>query len=149
VKDDAGAFGMHAAALVFWLAFIVFLLSSSVLAQTNTARIVGEVRDTTGVPLRSATLTINDSQRGATRIVVTGQSGDYAAPNLPPGLYGIRAEADGYETVERTSVELQVGQDVRIDFALEAGQVSQKITVSQASPMVETLNDVLGGNSQQ
>jgi hypothetical protein len=145
VKDDAGAFGMYAAARVFWLAFIVFLLSSSVVAQTNTGRIVGEVTDIAGVPLRSATLTISDSQRGATRIVVTEQSGGYAAPNLPPGLYGIRAEADGYKTVERTSVELQVGQDVRIDFALEAGEVSQKITVSQASPMVETVNDVLGG----
>ena len=114
-------------------------------AQTNTARILGDVRDSAGVPLRSATVTISDLQHGAARILVTSQSGGYAAPNLPPGVYAIRVEAEGYKTVERGNLELQVGQDMRIDFALDPGEVSETITVTQAAPMVETVNDVLGG----
>ena len=123
----------------------VLLPCSLLFAQTNTGRVVGEVRDALGAALRGSTVTISDSQRGATRILVTSQSGGYAAPNLPPGLYAIRVEAAGYKTVERSNVELQVGQDVRIDFALDPGEVSQTITVTQAAPMLETLDDVLGG----
>jgi len=115
------------------------------LAQTNAARIVGDVRHAAGVPLRSATVTIRDSQHGIARILVTTQSGGYAAPNLPPGMYGIRVEAEGYKSVERTNIELQVGQDIRIDFAVDPGEVSEKITVTEAVPIVETVNDVLGG----
>lgn len=123
----------------------VLALCYPLLTQTNTARIVGDVRDAAGVPLRSATVTISDSQHGTARILVTTQSGGYAAPNLPPGMYGIRVEAEGCKTIERTNIELQVGQDMRIDFAVDPGEVSEKITVTEAMPMVETVNDVLGG----
>ncbi len=114
-------------------------------AQTNTARIVGDVRDAAGVALRGATVTITDSQHGATRILVSSQAGGYAAPNLAPGIYGMRIEAEGYKTLERTDIELQVGQDMRIDFALDPGDVLEKITVSQSAPMIESVDDVLGG----
>ena len=50
-------------------------------------------------------------------------------------------EAEGYKTMERTDFELQVGQDMRVDFALDPGEVSEKIIVSEAAPMIETANN--------
>src|SRR5579871_3131463 len=105
------------------LAFLLF--GPSLSSQTNMGRIMGAVHDPAGVALRSSAVTISDSQHGATRVLVTGRTGDYVAPNLPPGLYSIRAEADGYKTLER-SIQLEVGQDVRIDFVLQPGEVSAK-----------------------
>lgn len=133
-----------AVAIIFAVSTVLILCLPSP-AQTDNARILGDVRDTAGQPLRGATVTISDSQRGATRILVTPQTGEYAAPNLPPGLYTITAEAEGFKTVVRSNIEIQVGQAVRLDFALETGEASQKITVTQATPMIETVNDTLGG----
>jgi hypothetical protein len=90
-------------------------------------------------------VTISDSQRGATRVLATSPSGEYAVPNLAAGIYTIIAEADGCKTVVRSDIEIQVGQDVRIDFVLETGEASEKITVTQATPIIDTVNDTLGG----
>jgi hypothetical protein len=126
-------------------AILAFLLvAPSLFSQTNMGRISGTVTDPAGIALRSTTVMISDAQHGATRVLVTEQSGAYVAPNLPPGFYSIRAEADGYKTLER-SIQLEVGQDVRIDFVLQPGDVSEKITVTETNPMLETVNDVLGG----
>lgn len=130
---------------IFVVPAVLVLCCLPLLAQTNTARIVGEVRDAGGVALSGATITITDSKHGTTRVLVTSQSAEYAAPNLPPGVYEIRIEAEGYKTVVRSDIELQVGQDMRIDFSLDPGEVSEKIAVSEAAPMIESVNDVLGG----
>ena len=123
----------------------VLSLSLSLLAQSDSARIVGDVRDSSGQPLDGATVTVSDSQRGATRVLATSTSGEYAVPNLAPGIYTIIAEADGCKTVVRSGIEILVGQDIRIDFVLETGEASEKITVTQATPIIDTVNDTLGG----
>src|ERR1700745_4370884 len=123
----------------------VLFLSVFMVAQSDSARILGDVRDSSGQPLRGATVTISDSQRGATRVLATSPSGEYAVPNLAAGIYTIIAEADGCKTVVRSDIEIQVGQDVRIDFVLETGEASEKITVTQAAPIIDTVNDTLGG----
>ena len=122
----------------------VLSLSLSLLAQSDSARIVGDVRDSSGQPLDGATVTVSDSQRGATRVLATSTSGEYAVPNLA-GIYTIIAEADGCKTVVRSGFEILVGQDIRIDFVLETGEASEKITVTQATPIIDTVNDTLGG----
>jgi hypothetical protein len=122
----------------------ILLAGTSLFCQTDMARISGAVTDPAGVGLRGSTVTISDAQHGSTRVLVTTQSGDYVAPNLPSGLYSIRAEADAFKTEER-SIQLEVGQDVRIDLVLQPGDVSEKITVTEANPMLERVNDVLGG----
>ena len=123
----------------------VLSLSLSLLAQSDSARIVVDVRDSSGQPLDGATVTVSDSQRGATRVLATSTSGEYAVPNLAPGIYTIIAEADGCKTVVRSGIEILVGQDIRIDFVLETGEASEKITVTQATPIIDTVNDTLGG----
>ena len=109
----------------------VLLLSLSLMAQSDSARILGDVRDSSGQPLHGATVTISDSQRGATRVLATSSSGEYAVPNLAAGIYTIIAEADGCKTVVRSDIEIQVGQDVRIDFVLETGVKPRKRSPSR------------------
>src|SRR5207237_8984527 len=60
----------------------------------------------------------------------------------------IRAELQVFKTVERTSVVLEVGKELKIDIALEPGAVNEKITVTEETPMIETANAVLGGTLQ-
>src|SRR4029077_20361874 len=75
----------------------------------------------------------------------TDEAGAYVAPNLSPGVYKIHAEARGFKTVERQGVELQVAQDIRIDLALQPGEVSQTVVITGEVPLLNTTSATLGG----
>jgi carboxypeptidase family protein len=115
------------------------------MAQSNAGRILGTVTDQTGAALAAATVTISDLQRGTDRVLTTDDAGAYVAPDLLPGTYSIRATARSFKSVERASVEVEVAQDVRIDFSLPPGETSETITVTEEVPMLNTTSSTLGG----
>jgi hypothetical protein len=77
--------------------------------------------------------------------LTTSESGEYLANNLLPGVYLIRASAQGFKNVERRNIELQVASDVRIDFTLQPGDTQTTVTVSEEAPLVDSTSSVLGG----
>ena len=129
--------------LCIWL--IVLALSTSSLAQTYQGRILGTVVDENGGVVKSAKIVITNIDTGVSRTLETNEAGDYVAPNLPPGLYTVIAEATGFKRVERTGVRLEVAKDVRIDLTLSPGAISESITVSNEAPVIDTTSTTLGG----
>ena len=123
----------------------IFLFCLPLFSQTTTGRILGTVTDQSGAALPSATVTILDVQRGTTRTQSTDEAGGYLAPDLIPGTYKIRAEAKGFKSVERLNLELEVAKDLRIDFVLPPGQVSETIVVNEEVPLLDTTSSTLGG----
>jgi hypothetical protein len=121
------------------------LLSLSMFAQGNAGRILGSVTDQTGAAVVGATVAVTDLQRGITRSLTTDEAGQYFAPNLLPGAYKVRAEARGFKSIERLNIGLEVGNDVRIDLVLPAGEISEVVQVSEAVPLVDTTSAILGG----
>lgn len=114
-------------------------------AQTQQGRIVGRVTDSTGAVVPSATVTIQNTETGVKRVLQTSSSGDYAAPNLNPGLYSVTVEAPSFKTFQRKGIRLEVATDIRIDTELKPGAVSEIMEVSGAAPLVDTVTDTLGG----
>jgi hypothetical protein len=127
------------------LIFGVCLLGTTVMAQNSTGRILGTVTDQSGAALSGATISITDIARGTSRTLTTDGAGEYTAPDLVPGAYKVHAEAKGFKSVERLNIELEVAKDARIDFSLQTGNVAETVTVTDAVPLVESTNDVLGG----
>jgi hypothetical protein len=127
------------------LVCLTLISSISLLSQTTTGRILGNVSDQSGAAVAGAAVTVTDVQRGTTRTTVTGDSGDYTVPNLQPGVYKVHAEAKGFKTVERPNISIEVGQDIRVDLALPPGQVSETIVVTDEIPLVNTTSATLGG----
>jgi hypothetical protein len=129
-----------------WIAgWLFFYASFSVLAQTTTGRILGQVFDPTGAALVGATVTVSEPQRAIGRAVTTDSAGSYLVPALPPGTYTIRVEAKGFKTVSRPNVVLEVAKDADIDFTLQTGEVAQVIIVNEEIPLVNTTSATLGG----
>jgi len=124
---------------------VVFLAGLPAFSQGSAGRILGSVTDQSGGVLPGATVTVLDVQRGITRALITDQSGEYVAPSLLPGSYTVRAEFKGFKTFERQNIVLEVNQDVRIDLALQPGEQTQTITVTEQLPLIETTNATLGG----
>ena len=103
------------------------LLCVPMFAQGNAGRILGSVSDQAGGVLTGASVVVTDVQRGITRTLTTDEAGQYLASNLLPGEYSVRAESKGFKKVERPNIGLEVGKDVRVDFVLPTGDVTQEI----------------------
>src|ERR1035441_6625703 len=117
----------------------------SLMAQTSEGRILGSVVDPSGAVVGSAKVTITNTATGTSRTITTTAAGDYAAPNLEPGSYVVTVESPGFQKAQHTAIKLEVAKDVRVDFKLTPGAISETMTVSGEAPMVDTTSDVLGG----
>jgi len=136
---------MTTASRFLLVTFTLLLFSVSVLAQTTTGRILGTVSDQSGAAVAGASVTVADLQRGTSRTLTTDGSGGYSAPELQPGTYKIRVEGKGFKTTERPNVVIEVATDVRADFALQTGQVTEMVVVQEDVPLVNTTASTLGG----
>jgi hypothetical protein len=126
------------------LVIAVGLLSGSLAAQAVTGTILGTVTDTSGAVIPGATITLTNAGTGFTRTVVSDSGGEYTAPNLPTGKYKLSAELSGFKTVTLPDVDLGVDQHVRINLKLEIGTVSETITITGQSPLVQISSSELG-----
>lgn len=130
------------------LAGAALLICVAAFSQANTGRIMGTVTDQSGGAIVGATVQITDVTTNVTRTLTTDDAGAYNAPNLSPSTYRIDVTHMGFRSVERADVVLEVGKELRADFSLQPGEQTQKITVTEALPMVETTNALLGGTLQ-
>ncbi|HVS87046.1 MAG TPA: TonB-dependent receptor [Candidatus Acidoferrum sp.] len=124
---------------------LLLLLASVPAFSQGTARILGTVADSSGAPIAGAAVSVTDINIGATRTLITDESGAYNAPALRPGVKKIRVEYKGFKAIERENVRLEVGQDARIDFTLQPGAITETVMVEVAIPLVETTNAEQGG----
>ena len=127
------------------LAGMLLALGLPLFSQTTSGRILGTVSDQSGAGVAGATVIITDVQRDTKRTVTSDASGDYAAPELQPGVYKIRAEAKGFKAVERPNIVVEVAQDLRVDIALPTGQISETVVVTDEVPLVNSTSATLGG----
>lgn len=125
----------------------ILLLACSIASwgQTTSGRILGTVADASGAAVSGARVIVTDVQRGTSRALTTDESGAYVAPDLQPGTYKVHVEARGFKTTERPSVPVEVASDVRADFTLQPGQVSETVIVQEEIPLVNTTSATLGG----
>src|SRR5713226_2615833 len=90
-------------------------LATPSLGQTF-GQITGLVTDSSGGVLVGAAVTVTNPQTSFARTENTNGAGIYTFPNLLPGLYNVRVQTQGFQTVIRSGVELQVEQVARLDF---------------------------------
>ena len=110
-----------------------------------TASITGNVEDATGAVVREATITVKSQETGATRTVTTDDSGNYRVLSLPLGPQELKAEKQGFKSVVRTGVSLEVAQEAVINFRLEVGELVQQMAVSEEAPVVNVTTASVSG----
>jgi hypothetical protein len=107
--------------------------------QSNAADIQGTVSDATGAVVANATVTARNTATNVSRNATTNDQGLYRIINVPPGDYGITAEAPNFKKSVLPKVTVTIGQAAEVDVTLEPGQISESVTVSGAtSEIVET-----------
>jgi Carboxypeptidase regulatory-like domain len=119
------------------------VLAGSVLAQTPTGSIAGVVTDPSGLPV-AARLRVLDRANGLSRSLTASVEGNFSAAALPSGIYQVTAEASGFHLLERT-VTVEAGTTTGVDLVLELGEVTEKVTIDDAVPLIHYDHHQLGG----
>src|ERR1044072_5321270 len=122
--------------------FAMLLLSVNVAlgqAQANAADLQGTVKDSTGAVVPNATVTARNPATNITRNATTNDQGLYRVVALPPGDYEITVEAPNFKKAVMPKVTVTVGQAATVDVTLELGQLTESVTISDATTeIVET-----------
>jgi carboxypeptidase family protein/TonB-dependent receptor-like protein len=117
---------------------VLALLGCSGAVFAQNAQISGTLKDQSGGVLPGVTVTAKNLATGLTRSAVSEPSGDYRVPALPPGTYSITAELQGFGRETRPDIVLIIDQDAVIHFTLKPAAVTEAVTVTGESPIVDT-----------
>ena len=136
VRNGAGLLRLALA-----VALAAFPASTPASAQgETTSAIVGSVTDPTGAAIPGAMVTIASTENGLKRSVRTGDSGRFTFPQLKPGAYAVRVEADRFATQQNNSVIAELGQKQTVDFRLNIASSSESIVVQEQAPLLNPEN---------
>jgi outer membrane receptor protein involved in Fe transport len=132
------------------LTALVFLLALAPSALAQNAQITGLVKDASGAIIPGATVTARNVETGLSRVAVTDGTGEFRLPSLPPGKYSVATELSGFSTETRPDITLIIDQTAIINFALKPAALSETVTVTGESPIVDvTRSDVSTAVSSQ
>jgi hypothetical protein len=105
----------------------------------NPAGFAGVVTDTSGAVLPGVTATATSPALQVPSVTsVSDERGEYRLSPLPIGVYTVLFELSGFRSVRREGVRLTVGFTARLDAQLNVGELTETVTVSGASPLVDT-----------
>ena len=117
--------------------FLILTVAGPGAAQTTTGSILGDITDPSGAVLPGVTVRVTSSTTGVTRETVTNAVGAYRFAGLQPAEYAVTVTLDGFRAATRLGVVLPVLGEIKIDFRMEVGQVTESITVTGETPLVQ------------
>src|SRR6202522_795530 len=131
----------HLHRLVLLLAVVASLFPSQAMAQgETTSAIVGQVRDTTNAFVQGATVAIANLETGLRRSAKTDDAGRFNFPQLKPGIYSVKAEAQGFEPQQNDNVISGLGQKQTVDFTLRVARSNETAEVNSEAPLINPEN---------
>lgn len=120
------------------LSLAVVFLPLIAFGQATFGTITGTVSDSTGAVVPNVTIEVTNEGTAIARSTTTDAAGNYVAPNLNAGVYRVHAKAAGFKTYLARGISLDALRTVRVDIALEVGEVGTEVTVQSAAPVIET-----------
>ena len=122
---------------IFW-SVVVVIYSATVVAQFDSATVLGTLHDSTGATLPQATMRLKNAETGANFTTQTDGNGDFLFPNVKIGTYRLSAELQGFSTAVAENVVVTVNARQRVDMTLQPGQLTETITITDAAQLLET-----------
>lgn len=117
----------------------------------GTGSLTGRITDANGASIPSATVTVTNNATNQSFDVTTDSAGTYRADNLPPGTYTLNASGPGFKNLVAQNLIVRPGLRSKFNTKLEAGGVSEVVTVtasdedSVVSRRVANLYSLSGG----
>jgi Carboxypeptidase regulatory-like domain len=122
------------------LALAVLAATPPAAAQITTGTLSGNLKDTQGLIIPGATVTLTSEAKG-TQLppAFTSANGDFVFANVPPDTYTIQVTMQGFKTLKRSGISVSAGDRVGVGtLTIEVGGVAEAVTVQAESPIVQT-----------
>jgi hypothetical protein len=131
----------HALSLAVLAVAVVSVMHAPAWAQgETTSAIIGQVTDATGAVVPGATVTITNQETGLKRTAKTDSGGRLNVPQLKPGTYTVRVEAEGFEPQQADNVLSGLGQKQTVNFTLRVARSKETVEVGVEAPIINPSN---------
>ena len=94
---------------------------------------------------RAPPVTLRNVDTGVSEKFTTHETGDYVFVNVIPGNYELEFQAAGFKTVNSRGLNVQVEQTLRQDIRLDPGTVTESVSVTDQTQMLQTEDAEIGG----
>lgn len=116
----------------------LLLLATLSVAQITSGTISGSVKDPSGAAVVNATVSATDPDKGVTRTVTSGSSGEFVFANMPPGKYTVTVDSQGFKKLEKSGIILNVADHVDAgDLTLQMGTATESVTVTADAGQIQ------------
>jgi hypothetical protein len=115
-------------------ALLLLAVGGTAFAQLQTGNLYGTVTDDKGASLPGVTVTL--AGQGAPQVQVTNAQGQFRFLGLGPGSYNLKAELEGFSTIDYPNIVINVGRNTSIEVKLSPA-VEDVITVTAESPLLD------------
>src|SRR4051795_10084106 len=129
--------------VVFMIAAFSALGSYAYAQGSTTQTLSGTVVDASGAVIPGADITATHTGTGVVNTAVSNTEGLFSIPSLPIGTYSVTVKLQGFKTVIVNNVVLTSGAGANVKATMEVGGVSEQITVSSSSAIVQTQSSAI------
>ena len=125
---------------------LAFLVCRPAVGQEFRGRINGLVTDTSKAVLPGVTVTATSPALIQPQVTTTGEDGVYRFIALPAGIYTVTFELVGFQTIRREGIRVVINQTLPVNVEMQVASLQETVTVSGASPVVDTSTTAIGTN---
>src|SRR4051794_18475537 len=123
----------------FLILFILTtLLVPAVFGQAYFGTVSGELTDTTGAVIAGAKVVLTDEQKGFGFEATSDSNGRYLLRSVPPGVYSLTAESQGFSKTMQKNFKVDVNQNATVNLAMKVAGTEQKVEVSSEVLAIQT-----------
>lgn len=117
--------------------FATLTSNASGQATASFAQLNGTVLDTNDRAVMKAAITVRNPGTNQSYAATANESGYYIIPNLPPGIYDLTVEYQGFGKFTQTGIGLTVGQAATVNVTLKVSGAGETVVVTGDAPLVE------------
>lgn len=135
------------AALSLTAALLLTLVAAAAHAQGSASRVTGVVQDASGAVVEGATVTLTNEGTNVTITTETTSTGTYVFDSVQVGSYTVAVEKQGFKKSVSTGNPVNINQPATVNVTLEAGSISESVTVQGSAELVQTSTSGNFGNT--
>jgi hypothetical protein len=126
------------------LAALLITLPTLLFGQGYLGTVSGELTDSSGAVVQGVKVVLTDQRKGFTFSATSDSTGRYLFRAIPPGLYSVTADMNGFEKTVRTNVKVDVNENASADMVLKVAGGAQWVDVQAEGQRLHTENAVTG-----
>ena len=123
---------------------ILLLLPVALFSQAYFGTVSGEITDPTGAVVPGAKVLLTDQSKGFVFNAKTDSRGRYLFPSIPPGVYTVSVEMEGFQKEVRTGIRVDVTENATANLRLKVASALQSVEVSEQAQQLNTEDAVTG-----